>query len=235
MVSSNNLFSTALLVSIVTLNVLFFGLPAKCQVGLLAGIANFKASEWLDAVDKRTNKNLHDLSGLQLGADYWFRLKEKRVEFTVEGNYTNLSESALASNNQVEIAEYGLQLNTSIYPLDFGSDCYCPTWSKNGDVFAKGFFLQLIVGAVYQNKRLKTPDFTSHHKDLAYKIGAGLGLDIGLSDFFTLTPLIRLEYFPGLHWEGLATENVGDDDTNASRLFAGLRLGFRFDELNKYY
>lgn len=212
----------------------FFGLSANAQVGLTAGYVNFKASDWLDAASERTSKSIAALPGWQLGADYWFRLKQKRVEFTLEANYSVFSEGGLQSGNEFEISGLGLQLNTSLYPLDFGSDCNCPTWSKNGDVFAKGFFLQLIAGALYQNKKLLTPDFSSEKKDLAFKMGAGLGLDIGISDFFTITPLVRYEFFPGLTWDGIATEQVGKDETTGSQVFAGLRLGFRFDELNRY-
>ena len=222
-------FSTAL-----ALSFLLFGLPANGQVGLSGGYLNFKASDWLDAAGERTNKSIASLAGWQVGADYWFRLQQKRVEFTVEANDSSYSESGLPSGNQLEIAAYGLQLNTALYPLDFGSDCNCPTWSKSGDVFAKGFFIQLIAGGVYQDKKLVSADFSSEQQDLALKLGAGIGLDIGISDFFTVTPLVRYEYFPKLTWEGLATDTVGKDETTGNQIFAGIRLGFRFDELYKY-
>ncbi len=211
-----------------------FGLPAKSQVGITGGYANFKAAGWLDAAGERTNKSIAALGGWQLGADYWFRLKQKRIEFTLEASYSTLSESGLRAGNELEIAAYGLQLNTNLYPLDFGSDCNCPTWSKNGDVFTKGFFIQLIAGGAFQDKQLVSPDFSSEQKDLALKLGAGIGLDIGISDFFTVTPLVRYVYFPNLNWEGIATDTVGKDNTSGSQIFAGLRLGFRFDELYKY-
>ncbi len=235
MVNANVPGRGALFLSIAVLFFVFLGLPAKSQVGLPAGYVNFKASGWLDAAGERTNRSIASLGGWQAGADYWFRLKQKRVEFTLEANYSSLSEPGLdATGSVLKINGFGLQLNAALYPLDFGSDCNCPTWSKNGDAFTKGFFIQFLVGGVFQDKQLRTPDFSSEQQDIAMKLGAGLGLDIGFSEFFTLTPMVRYEYFPNLTWEGIASGALGEDKTSGRQVFAGIRLGFRFNELFKY-
>lgn len=211
-----------------------FKIKAIGQVGFSGGVSNFKSSEWLDAIGERANKSIASLNGWEAGVDYWFRLKQKRVEFTLEGNYSRFSDMKLPDNGKLTLKEYGLQLNTNIYPLDFGSDCNCPTWSKNGDFFKKGFFLQLIAGGAFMDKHLEAPNFLSDDSAIVLRLGAGVGLDIGLSDFITITPLVRYYYLPNLTWEGIATEKNGSDTTNGGQVFAGLRLGLRFDELYKY-
>ena len=75
--------------------------------------------------------------------------------------------------------------------------------------------------------------------ELGFGIGIGAGLDIGLSDFMTLTPMVRYSYYPNVEWKDL-NSSLGLDDsadrnvTDMVQLFLGFRLGFRFDELNKY-
>jgi hypothetical protein len=99
-------------------------------------------------------------------------------------------------------------------------DCHCPTFSKQNDLVKKGLFIQ-IIGA-FQNERSKTAitQYTNWHQNLSAGIGAGL--DIGISDFITLTPLIQY-----LHtvYSSKASEIPGAE----SVIRAGIRMTFRPD------
>ncbi len=77
--------------------------------------------------------------------------------------------------------------------------------------------------------------------DITFGLGLGLGIDFGLSDFITITPVVRYSYLIDAEWKDLdkhlnldspeASENNVSEITN---IYVGFRLGFRFDELNKY-
>ena len=60
----------------------------------------------------------------------------------------------------------------------------------------------------------------------------GLGLDIGVNDLLTITPLIRYRYLPDISWHEMAPlfdRNINNVDTSAGQLGLGLRLGIRLD------
>ena len=78
-----------------------------------------------------------------------------------------------------------------------------------------------------------------------FSLRGGIGIDIGLSDFLTLTPIVQANYTFDAAWpnlqEGPEQFSPDYDPTITSALsdsplqwMAGLRIGLRFDELNKY-
>jgi len=73
-------------------------------------------------------------------------------------------------------------------------------------------------------------DFRDGNIDLALQ--GGLGLDIGVTDVITLTPLLRYRYLPSISWHELAPV-FGLDNNNVStsggQLGIGLRVGIRLD------
>jgi hypothetical protein len=171
-------------------------------------------------------------NGFKASVVYGFRLKKKRLEFHPGIGYRSTwnSESYDGYLNAID-----LDLNTAIYPFDFGGDCDCPTFSKEGDLFKKGFFLEINPGVAYQTlHRVRgntdpTNPLPFSDNNMVFKIGVGGGLDIGLSDQFTLTPLFALTWQSSNTWDGLNPDGSAgmlDDDAYLS---AGLRVTYKPD------
>lgn len=189
--------------------------------------------------------------GFSVGVDYWMRLKNVRVEFLPELNYGQYQNSYkgptfnFESNNRV----YSFFANTSFYFLDFLGDCDCPTWSKQGTFLKKGLFAYVSPGVSYLQLQtdFRKPDQDSSVPNLivqektgltTFSLGAGLGLDIGLSDLVTVTPIVGARYFLSTNWQELEQYNdenclclflVEEPKSSILQLSAGLRIGFRLD------
>ena len=231
---------------------------AFAQVGISSGIQFFNATEWEKTFQETYNNSQMSIfdPAVYIGLDYWFRLKNRRIEFTPEVAYARYRvESTLIPHttdselrDDYEITYWSLFLNTNFYVFDFEGDCDCPTFSKDGDMFKKGLFLRVAPGLNYvsqvNDRRVfafgneSDSDPAETFNELAFSIRAGVGLDIGVSDFITLTPIVQANYNLPLAWNkvgiGEPNETVQSIEDSVLHLFAGLRLGFRFDELNKY-
>ncbi len=201
--------------------------------------------EAFNSINGETQTNLD--KGLSFGIDYWFRLKNKRIEFTPEFNYVRFSETWSTTESTVaEISAqfFSLYANTNIYLFDLGNDCNCPTFDKDGDILKKGFFFQISPGVSYVSNKFsnKVTNEDSDTNAIAPSIGLGVGLDIGLSKFLTVTPIITYRQHFNVNWENMhdllesdQTLTGEDDQTEASMFSFGIRIGMRFDELkNKY-
>jgi hypothetical protein len=171
--------------------------------------------------------------GYQLGIDYAFRLKNYRIEFYPELSYSR--QLALEIENQnYNLSSFGLEVNTHFYFLDFEEDCDCPTWSKSNDWFQKGFFVSIHPGA--QVFQYPVQAETESRTQWLASAGIGAGIDIGISEYVTLTPLIKWRHFFTPEWNGLIelyeSNSAGISQEWEKRYFnqiqAGLRLGFYF-------
>jgi len=207
---------------------------AEAQIGVHAGYRMNNAPQWvLDAEGISSRDILSD--GYSFGIDYWLPVQSFRVDFLPTFNFSNFNE-----NNFSQARWYSLFLNANIYFLDLEGDCDCPTFSKSGGAFQKGLFFQISPGITYRNAKFELDPVTAGSEtSWAYSIGVGLGLDIGISDFVTLTPLVAYRYFLPGEWEALQplasrdqpfTPRVSDSESEVRQLYTGLRLGFRFDQ-----
>jgi len=182
----------------------------------------------------------HSQDGIHVSLEYGFRLKEKRLEFHPglgyrftfynEGNYT-LEDELFGYFNAID-----LDLNTSIYPFDFAGDCDCPTFSKDGNIIKKGFFLEVSPGLAYQTFHRQDAAFEglegilpAASSNLAFKISVGAGLDIGLSEQFTLTPLFSWTKISNEKWEYIDDKGMDAILEDQTYLGAGLRLAYKPD------
>jgi hypothetical protein len=219
--------------------VLFLGISfiAQAQFGL-NGKYVFAGDNWQLTPTTGGQEETSDLfdKGWSAGIDYWFRLRNTRIEFLPELNYTRLNNS-LAAYSQNEANIYSFFFNTNIYFLDLAGDCDCPTWSKEGPTLQKGLFLQLSPGISYWDMSLGAEEvnlFADRH--VALSIGGGLGFDLGLSDLITFTPMVNVRYFQKMTLENFDILNtqfggfVSDAEANPLLLSAGLRLGIRLDQ-----
>lgn len=178
-------------------------------------------------------------STYDIGIDYWFRLKNYRVEFMPE-IYTSVSKTANESS-EYRYTGYGLASNVNIYLFDFEGDCGCPTFSKDGNFITKGFYLSVAPFIQNNNKaEWSEGDTRTKVSSLSYGGSIGAGIDIGIRDLITLSPYIRYKFVPVDSWSGFQAANsssIPDENINTSYIQVGLRLGFRPDyvrEQNKF-
>jgi hypothetical protein len=180
--------------------------------------------------------------GYRLALDYWFRLKKPRVEFLPTLSYTKGTTFEL-SDEDTTLGRLGYQhfsffLNTNIYLFDLAGDCGCPTFSKGGPALQKGLFLQVGPGVTYERRQTTALDadgplISGSSSSTHWGLQAGLGLDIGISDLITLTPLVGLRYYPSgptLYDIPRQPEAMNLDEPRTWQYFGGLRLGFRLDD-----
>ncbi|MBI5913880.1 MAG: hypothetical protein HY842_00755 [Bacteroidetes bacterium] len=211
---------------------LFFALASQCfsQVGIVGGYKTFHADGWNDLFAAGLNDTPYPMPGWQIGVDYWFRLKKRRIEFAPEASVAFFKKTF--QEGKVEHRQAGLHFNTDVYIFDLAGDCNCPTFSKDGNVFGKGFFLEVSPGVVFLSNKNTTYDDPGTAEEFAFGGSVGAGLDLGFSNVFTITPIARYHYYPNLTWyEALTTESL---TTDLTQLFLGLRFRVHFKEINKY-
>jgi len=175
-------------------------------------------------------------SGMQASLEYHFRLRQKRLEFHPGIGYRTTFNQA---DQTGYFSSIDFDFSTSIYPFDFAGDCHCPTFSKDGELFKKGFFLEAIPGIGFQGlKRLRSdPDDPANlpikSKNLVFKLGGAAGLDIGLSDQFTMTPMFSATLLSNEKWEGLHLDGTPGNLDEFIYFGAGVRFTYNSDERRK--
>lgn len=153
-------------------------------------------------------------SGYGIGLDYWFRLKTKRIEFMPEIGYENYN----LEIEQLKMSSFYFMFKTNFYLLNFNEDCNCPTFSKEGNTISKGFYIS--IAPLVKSFSLKS-DVTEN--EIVGGVVLGAGLDIGITELFTITPNIGYEI----------TSNINDGEYKALQL--GLRAGLRFNDGKKKF
>lgn len=198
---------------------LCFPLISYCQIGVNVRYL-FGQSDILEQEEISQN-------GVHAAAEYHFRLKNKRLEFHPGLGYRFTFNS---DAYQGYLTGFDLDLATAIYPFDFGGDCDCPTFSKQGNLIKKGFFFELIPGLSYQTlTRLRSePDDPQNlpirSKNLNWKLGGAAGLDIGISEHYTLTPMFSVTMLSASEWDGLKKDGTSGRLDDYMYLGAGLRV-----------
>ncbi len=217
--------------TIVILFSFFFAMQCNAQIGIIFGYKTFNPKGLNDDFQTLLNAEPYPLAGWQIGVNYWFRLKKLRIEFLPE--ITTSEHKRNFNNSSFEHRQYGFHFNTDFYIFNLKGDCNCPTFSKDGNIFGKGFFLEVSPGAVYLYNKRVDKSFPSSYEGNSWVVGGsiGAGLDLGFSDIFTVTPIARLHHYPNFTWEEvLASPN---DKYNLNQYFIGLRFRLHFDEMAK--
>ena len=224
---------------------LFFALwlvagSAAAQFGINAGYRFNNAPGW-QAVYQLAEESVLT-NHWAAGIDYWFRLKDYRVEFLPELNFAASRNSFFAAegaSHEANLNAYSLFFNTNFYVFDFMGDCDCPTFSKQGSFGKKGFFLQLSPGLSFLQQSVERPDATFRSRAVALSLGAGVGFDFGITDLITFSPMLSLRYYPSVAWDSLPNISDGlvlsarDSESAITQVYAGARLGFRVDYKNR--
>jgi hypothetical protein len=214
--------------------------PIHAQFGIGGKYTDLKDAYWQEVFDGGYNDRFGSVNAM-----YWFRLKKKRVEFLPEIGYArslnNISAEAGPANSS---SVFYLQFNTDVYFLDFGSDCNCPTFSKDGDILQRGLFVEVSPGVEF--RKLGIDYLNGGELDTRFfnktvpRVYGGFGFDIGLSDLITVTPTVGLAYTTGTAWDGveefLDFDPTGVDETGRDRdlaFQAGVRILLRPDYLRR--
>jgi len=205
------------------------------QFGISGSYRVNDAKDWkIVYLDQTSQEILGD--GLSLGVDYWFRLKNYRVEFLPELNVILPQSVTAQDGSELDAKFYSFFFNTNFYLFDFMGDCDCPTWSKQGNFAKKGFFVQVSPGITLLQNAVTTEGVESNANDWALSLGAGIGFDIGVTDLVTFTPMLGARYFPQANWSSLEAAKASwtfEQKSAIMQLYAGVRLGFRFDYTGK--
>lgn len=182
-------------------------------------------------------------SGTEIGLDYWFRLKRQRLEFLPEVSYAVASTAynRITGLDKIKYSGINFNFHTQIYALDFNEDCDCPTFSKQGPSLNKGLFFHVTPGIGYYNINTIISEPSSVAADsgtegIIFRAGLGVGLDIGMSDILTITPILSYYFNSQVKWEGMPTptEVYYYDKSNPGLLQLTLRFGLRADYNNGF-
>jgi hypothetical protein len=198
---------------------------AYAQLGISGVYNTFSTPGWDKSFKEITGSSNGVWSGTHAGVNGWMRLKKKRVEFEPGLGY-GLSKKGSGSF-EIEARQADISFNTLIYPFDINSDCNCPTFSKQGDAFSKGFFVLLGGGASWFDLQIKDDGLSGFSdKALSWFGNFGIGLDVGISKLIAISPFVRFRFYPSINWEGLNSSS----DTDMKSLEGGLKINFRFNQ-----
>ena len=228
--------------------VLLITAQLKAQWGFSAAFRINNSDGWVLEDPNLSGDGDFDIpgNGPSLSVDYEIRLQNVRIVFLPEANAAYYRKEG-PDRSVSEAFAFSLFMHGQFYFLDFYGDCDCPTFSKRGTLLQKGLFFPVSPGLSFLDNKVEVP-FQGNDPQgrdpvrlkkgqLAFSIGAGLGLDIGLSELFTLTPGLEARYFPSLSWEGLsdawteanAPYRLRQEDNAMWQVAFSIRAGFRLD------
>ena len=209
------------------------------QFGVRAFMGQNQFDRWEEILATTPRPRETDIltTGYSFSLDYWIRPENFRLEFFPELGYETMSTSIshIEETSSYSVNAYRIGLNVHLYPLDFRGDCDCPTFSKEGSFFQKGFFLLLRPAYSIFDKNMNVDGSTNSHSSGSIQIAGGAGLDFGISDLVTITPIIQYVYSAGVDWEGFSSTlgiihiQPPDESASLTQLQVGVRLGIRLD------
>lgn len=177
--------------------IMLFGLQITYgQIGYQINMERHSYIESQQPSGTSNNLNIHSL-GAQVGTQYWFRLKNKRIEF-IPGIHVAADIGQKTSFQKYKIVNIQAMATFPIliYPLSFTDDCNCPTFKKQGNTIKKGFHLILHPGLAFSRRNVSHDSVSTSGSSISPFVGGGAGLDIGINKNLTLTPfLVYVRYF----------------------------------------
>jgi hypothetical protein len=205
------------------------------QFGITSRYEIISAHEWESTFDQNTTAEFMNQRAA-ISINYWFRIKNIRIEFLPEAGYAfPVKNSTLPQQGSIE--SFYFFLNTDLYLFDIANDCNCPTFSKDGGLLEKGFFIEVSPGLTYQMRKLEQQASTpveqpQKSNQVHFRLDAGIGFDIGISNLLTITPVARIGWIPSGNWEGLAgwLDVPNEDSSETSTVLLpgfGVRIQFR--------
>jgi hypothetical protein len=210
----------------------------QAQFGIGGKYMDIRDGYWQEVFGSINGSYNDQLSSVS--AMYWFRLKEKRIEFLPEIGYFTSLKKRVDEGSPNQVRGVFIQWNADFYFLDFANDCNCPTFSKQSDVLQRGLFAEITPGLEFRKLDIdyvndNTLD-TRKFNETVMKVYAGLGFDLGLSDLITITPTAGVGFVFNTAWEGvedfLGVDPDGFDTNTQNRELvpsAGIRIMLRPD------
>lgn len=228
-----------------TLLSLFICLSCFGQFTLSAKYESNGAEAWDDAVIAQLGNDAQVLSnGLSVHIGYWLKpLEEYRWNIIPEIGYATGTTEASSDPivNEYTWNRFDLTINNHIYLMDMESDCNCPTFSKDGNFFTKGFFFNIAPGLSMNGIDHRYDDngegnTLAGDKKIVPKIGIGVGMDIGIHDLITITPIFNYTKFFGNAWSPFRVNETQTSEvieSGISQTDVGIRMNFRFDYVSQ--
>ncbi len=207
---------------------------ARAQLGLEAGMLQTQTEEWMTFADEMAGVPFaRAASGRYFTLSYRFRLRPVRIEFSPGIRFSN-QVFRLSPNETRPLATRAMAVEwpVLVYPFDLGSDCDCPTFSKQGPTLEKGLFLAIVPIGQWQQYRPPEGARLPKGEQILPALALRAGLDIGLSDAWTLTLQGGVCWFDTWRWDNFALLFPDQPDaparTEARGLDAGLVLRYRW-------
>lgn len=182
--------------------------PVRAQIGIDLIGSQQKFINWDDVITDYATEEYHFLRfNYGAGINYWFRLKNYRVEFTPgiyylysDFKFDNPDCSFIYHNHTA-----GVEFDSNIYPFELRKKSYekdCPSFSTRGEYFPKSFFIQVspgVYGAYRDVTQMYIEDF-----DIAGKLDFGIGLDMKLTQRIIIAPIIKYGFAFLNDWKGFS-------------------------------
>ncbi|MFK7982304.1 MAG: hypothetical protein AB8G86_20145 [Saprospiraceae bacterium] len=156
-----------------------------------------------------------------------------RIQFHLNAGTNNATTSL--ENRQFKLRKNDVSLSGKIFFLSLEADCDCPTFSREAGFLEKGLFAEFITGASFFQAEMEEENtIISEDNGTVFKVGFGLGVEIGINDYVTISPFVRYQRYFNAEWEGLQEDlfivdpTTIVDATNATpinQVSAGIRLG----------
>jgi len=207
--------------------ILFFTLKSFSQIGLdfIGNKNTYKG--WNDVLYEKAVKDSEIFSkSYGGGINYWFSLKDFRVEFT-PGVYYLYSDFILDETEagvKYIAHEAGVEFDINIYIFDFIRKSYkrdCPSFSDGSNWLKKSFFLQASPKLFGAQRSLINSDNDIRHLNIGGKFDFGIGLEIPVTRHFVLAPIVKYGFGIGNNWDGFSEyhdEDSFNDGTSHSYL-----------------
>ena len=203
----------------------------SAQIGIEVVGMQSKLNDWDELIDEYALED-YDFFRYTVGGgiNYWFRLKEYRVEFTpgIFYHYSQFKFSNPACSYRYHYMDAGAELDINLYPFDFMRRTYekdCPSFSNKEQWFSKSFFFQFSPGLYISRMDISNKDIISY--DMAGKFDFGVGIDMKLSHHIIVAPIIKYGFNIGQEWEGLGEfHGLNDFNDKTSGNYLSLTLSF---------
>lgn len=214
---------------------ILFSLQAFSQYSLRVGY-NFNNYDKWDQISEDYIPN-----HMEAGVSYWFRLKNYRLEFLPEliVGFAPSSSYTFKAVDYADKFQYGeFRFNTHFYLFDLKEDCDCPTFSKQSPSLLKGLYVFIAPGVRYSQRKVNLsdastpPGFSFDNDQVLMTLGAGLGFDIGLNDFVTLSPSAGVILSLNDEVNNAVTNNLEIEKDSWNSILFSLRMMMRFDYLS---
>lgn len=199
-----NIFISVFIISFFLSNAL------NSQIGIELMVNSNTYTSWNDVIYEYSAKESkffkYSFGG---GVNYWFRLKDYRLEFTPGVYYLYSSFKFPESACKFEYISHtaGVEFDVNLYPFDFISRNFerdCPTFSDKGQWFRRNFFFQVSPGFYGSSRKVNNSPDIIETQHLAGKVDFGVGLDFKVFRYLTIAPIIKYGFFINEKWDGFS-------------------------------